>query len=100
MVELSNQVCVAMQLAPEFFNTEEVLISDVSTLRSTIKFPGAAFVVASVKLPKDIVDLKDLKDLTIQLQTMDGHGVKKNGQICSQDIVQYPLDVEGFGELR
>eukprot|EP00092_Neocalanus_flemingeri_P030552 GFUD01033172.1.p1 GENE.GFUD01033172.1~~GFUD01033172.1.p1 ORF type:complete len:4225 (-),score=861.78 GFUD01033172.1:307-12981(-) len=96
IIEMSNQVCVAMQLAPEFFTTEEILINDISTLKSCIQFPGAAFVAASVKVNKEIQDLKELKDLTIQIQTVDGIYVKNNGQISSRDIVQYPIDVAGY----
>ena len=96
IIEMSNQVCVAMQLAPEFFTTEEILINDISTLKSCIQFPGAAFVAASVKVNKEIQDFKELKDLTIQIQTVDGTYVKNNGQISSRDIIQYPIDVAGF----
>ena len=96
IIEMTNQVCVAMQLAPEFFTTEEILINDISTLKSCIQFPGAAFVAASVKVNKEIQDFKELKDLTIQIQTVDGTYVKNNGQISSRDIIQYPIDVAGY----
>jgi E3 ubiquitin-protein ligase HECTD4 len=96
VTELSNQICIALQLAPEFFCTEEILISDISSLKSCIQFPAVAFVVASVRAGKTFQEIKDLKDLTIQLQTLDGCYVKYNGQISSRDIVQYPIETHGF----
>jgi len=96
VTELTNQICIALQLAPEFFCTEEILISDISTLKSCIQFPGNAFVISSVQVGKSVQDIKDLKDLTIQLQTVDGCFIKYNGQISSRDIVQYPIETHGF----
>jgi E3 ubiquitin-protein ligase HECTD4 len=96
VIELTNQICLALQLAPEFFCTEEILISDISTLKSCIQFPGTAFVISSVRAGKNMQEIKDLKDLTIQLQTVDGCYVRFNGQISSKDIVQYPIEARGF----
>ena len=96
LIELSNQVCVSLLHAPELFTTEEILINDISTLKSAVHFPGAAFTVASVKISRDIQDWKDLKDLTIQIQTFDGTNVKQNGHITARDVVQYPLEVSGY----
>ena len=95
MIELTNQICLVLQLAPEFFTTEEFPINDISTLNSCIQFPGAAFTAASVRSKRSIEEIVELKDLTIQLQTLDGFYVKYNGQISSRDIVQYPIDASG-----
>ena len=96
LIELSNQLCVALLHAPELFTTEEIIINDISTLKSAINFPGAAFTIASVKINRDIREWKDLKDLTIQIQTFDGSNVKQNGHITSRDVVQYPREVSGY----
>ena len=96
LIELSNQVCEVVQHAPEMFTTEEIVINDISTLKSCICFPKAAFVTASVKIKREIQELNDLKDLTIQIQTIDGITVRQNGQISSRDIVQYPIEVSGL----
>ena len=96
VTELTSQICIALQLAPEFFCTEEILISDISSLKSCIQFPGISFVAASVRVGKNVQEIKELKDLTIQLQTVDGCFVKYNGQISSKDIVQYPKETSGF----
>ena len=98
LIELSNQICVAIQHAPELFTTEEIGINDTSMLKSSIHFPKAAFVTASVKMKREIKDIKDLKDLAIQIQTVDGTFVKPNGHISSRDIIQYPMEVTGFKE--
>ena len=95
VIELTNQICIVLQIAPEFFATEEILIDDLSAINSCIQLPGAAFTVASVKLKKTAEDTAELKDITVQLQTLDGHFVKYNGQISSRDIVQYPLNTTG-----
>ena len=95
LIELSNQLCVALLHAPELFTKEEIIINDISTLKSAIHFPGAAFTVASVKINRAIQDWSDLKDLTIQIQTLDGASVKQNGHISTRDVVQYPRDVCG-----
>ena len=95
MIELTNQICLVFQLAPEFFATEEFSINDISTLNSCIQFPGAAFTSASVRSKKSVEEISELKDLMIQLQTLDGFYVKYNGQISSRDIIQYPIDACG-----
>ena len=95
LIELSNQICDILEHAPEMFSTEEVSISDISTLKSTILFPKAAFVAATVKLKRDIGEITDMKDLTIQIQTIDGTNVRQSGKFSSKDIIQYPKDVAG-----
>ena len=96
VIELTNQVCIVLQIAPEYFSTEEIPIDDLSSINSCIQLPGAAFTVASINLKKQTEDTSEVKDLTVQLQTLDGYFVKYNGQISSRDIVQYPLDTNGF----
>ena len=96
MLELTNQTCMVLQLAPELFSTEEVVINDISTLNSCILFPGAAFTAASIRIRRGIEESSELKDLTIQLQTLDSCYVKYNGQISSRDIIQYPIETNGY----
>ena len=98
LIELSNQICSVMQHAPELFTLEEIVINDISSLKSCIHFPRAAFVAASVKINRSIKEAQDMKDLSIQIQTVDGTFVKQNGHMSSRDIVQYPLDVSGYKE--
>ena len=95
LIELTNQVCDIIEHAPEMFATEEVSISDISTLRSTIHFPKAAFVASTMKLKRDIIDTEDMKDLIVQIQTVNGTDVKQSGKFTSRDIIQYPVDVSG-----
>ena len=95
LIELSNQICDILEHSPEMFTSEEVSISDISTLKSTIHFSKAAFVAATVKFKRDIREIEDLKDLTIQIQTVTGTDVKQSGKFSAKDIIQYPLDVAG-----
>ena len=90
LIELASQVCLALQLAPELFTTEEVPINDSSSLKSSIQFPGAAFVCASVRLGPEVKEWSELGELTIQLQTPDGAAVRSNGQLSGRDIIQGP----------
>ena len=95
-IDLSNQICSIIEHSPEMFYTEEIPINDDYPLKSSIHFPRASFLIASVKINKKMMDAKDMKDLTIQLQTLDGDDVRHNGQFSTKDIIQYPVSVQGF----
>ena len=91
--DLTSELCASMHHAPAGFTTQEIEICDSSQLRSTLHFPGACAVFASVRLPEDV---SSQEDVTIQLQLPDPGQVARAGQLGHRQCVQWPRGPGGL----
>uniref|UniRef100_T1J2Q6 HECT domain-containing protein n=1 Tax=Strigamia maritima TaxID=126957 RepID=T1J2Q6_STRMM len=92
LMELTSQICVCLQLAPESFPCEEFIIGETKVVTDLL-FPGAAFLVVSCKFNPKMTKREGLaasKNFWSRIYSYCGHQIKKNGQVSKQEIVSYP----------
>ncbi len=92
LLELTNQICDCLFNPATYFTLEELVVNDVSTLKSMIGLHEACF---SVVIPR-LDPSKDLPpDLRIEVQVMEGDRIRKNGLNTAKDVIQYPMTGKG-----
>lgn len=98
LLEIVNMVCQCLFHCCDYFVSEEIVINDISTLKSLIHFRDTAFVAVNVKLPSSLG--RDPEDLQIQIQTMNGSIIRPNGTTSAKNVLQYPVQVNGGDDTR
>ncbi|XP_076346000.1 putative E3 ubiquitin-protein ligase HECTD4 isoform X3 [Tachypleus tridentatus] len=96
LLELTNQICLCLQLAPESFLYEEVVISDARQT-TDIFIPNAAFLVVSCRNDPCASSKKEsstYKSPWARVYSYSGPSIKKNGQLVKWEVVNYPLDAD------
>ncbi|XP_013380029.1 probable E3 ubiquitin-protein ligase HECTD4 isoform X2 [Lingula anatina] len=93
LIELTNQLCVCLQISPEMFPVEEFLVTEVKT-STDVYFPGASFLVISCKRDPKVSkkESSPYKSPWARIFTYTGHRIKKNGQSIKQEVISYPRD--------
>ncbi|XP_059095573.1 probable E3 ubiquitin-protein ligase HECTD4 [Tigriopus californicus] len=95
LLEVVNLVCQCLFHGSDYFVSEEIVINDISTLKSLIHFRDTAFVMVNVKLPSSMGRDHHPDDLQIQIQTMNGSVIRPNGTNSAKNVLQYPVPVNG-----
>ena len=80
----------------KYLRFEEIIINDMSFLKSYIQVYCAAFVIIGVK--SDLNLNENFNDICIQIQSVGGNQIKPNGQFSCTNIIQYPTDVKAMKE--
>ena len=90
LLDLSNHICQCLQHAGDFFLQEEVIVSDISALKSTISFKGSCCILVTPKL-KNGANVEALSGgLLAEVLVMQGDRIRKTGLNTTKCVVQYP----------
>ena len=93
---LTTALSAPIENPREYLRYEEIIINDMSYLKSYIQVSCAAFVITCVK--SDLNSNDACSDICIQIQSVGGNQIKPNGQLSCKNIIQYPTDVRGMKE--
>lgn len=93
LIELTNQICLCLQTAPEMFPCEDFPITEVK-INTDVHFPNAACLVISCRSDPKITkkDCSPYKAPWARVYSYSGHKVKKSGQAMKQEVISYPRD--------
>ncbi|KAL8604631.1 hypothetical protein ACOMHN_013411 [Nucella lapillus] len=93
LIELTSQLCMCLQTAPEMFPSEEFPVTEVK-VNTDVHFPGAACLLVSCRIdPKTgKKDSSPYKSPWARIYTYTGKRIKKSGQVTRQEVVSYPRD--------
>ncbi|KAK7087914.1 probable E3 ubiquitin-protein ligase HECTD4 isoform X2 [Littorina saxatilis] len=93
LIELTSQLCMCLQTAPEMFPSEEFPVTEVK-VNTDVHFPGAACLLVSCRTdPKTgKKDSSPYKSPWARIYTYTGKRIKKTGQVTKQEVVSYPRD--------
>ncbi|KAK3084084.1 hypothetical protein FSP39_007865 [Pinctada imbricata] len=93
LMELTSQICICFQTAPEMFAYEEFPVTEVK-VNTDLHFPGAACLVVSCKTdPKATKkDTSLYKSPWARVFAYTGHKIKRTGQQAKLEVVSYPRD--------
>ncbi len=90
LLELSDQICQCFQHPADFMSEEGLVVSDISSLKSTITFRNACCVLVTPKV-KNALTNERLNELQVEVMTLQGNRIMKNGSNSVREIVQYPV---------
>ncbi|XP_063396384.1 probable E3 ubiquitin-protein ligase HECTD4 [Mytilus trossulus] len=93
LIELTNQICICLQIAPEMFPYEEFPVTEVK-VNTDVHFPGASCLVVSCKTDPKVAkkDTSLYKSPWAKVLSYTGNHVRKTGQPTKLDCVSYPRD--------
>ncbi len=95
LIELSSQICQCLLHAGDYFTLEEVVVSDVSSLKSTVSFRGSCCTLICPKINKDVAGGPP-SDLEVDVLTLQGDTIRKNGLNSAKTVVRFPMKLEPF----
>ncbi|KAL3856755.1 hypothetical protein ACJMK2_011476 [Sinanodonta woodiana] len=100
LIELTNQICICLQTAPEMFQFEEFPVTEVK-VSTDVYFPGAACLVVSCKAdPKAAKkEISPYKSPWARIFCYTGQKVRKTGQVSKQEVLCYPRDSSSTSNL-
>ncbi|XP_055995500.1 probable E3 ubiquitin-protein ligase HECTD4 isoform X2 [Ostrea edulis] len=93
LIELTTQICLCFQTAPEMFPYEEFAVTEVK-VNTDLHFPGAGCLVVSCKTdPKATKkDTSLYKSPWARVFSYSGQRVKKTGNAAKLEVISYPRD--------
>ncbi|XP_025090246.1 probable E3 ubiquitin-protein ligase HECTD4 isoform X2 [Pomacea canaliculata] len=94
LIELTSQLCMCLQTAPEMFPSEEMPVTEVK-INTDVHFPGVACLIVSCKTDPKIgkKDSSPYKSPWARIYMYTGKRIKKSGQVTRQEVVSYPRDI-------
>ncbi|KAK6968629.1 E3 ubiquitin-protein ligase HECTD4 [Biomphalaria glabrata] len=94
LIELTNQLCMCLQTAPEMFHFVQYTVNE-SKISTDVHFPGAACVLVSCSKTPDSgnKETPPYRAPWARISTYTGKRIRKCGQVTRQEVVCYPRDV-------
>ncbi|XP_062590799.1 probable E3 ubiquitin-protein ligase HECTD4 isoform X2 [Saccostrea cucullata] len=93
LIELTTQICICFQTAPEMFPYEEFPVTEVK-VNTDLHFPGAGCLVVSCKTDSKAAkkDTSLYKSPWARVFSYTGQRIKKTGNAAKLEVVCYPRD--------
>ncbi|KAH9492163.1 putative E3 ubiquitin-protein ligase HTD4 [Bulinus truncatus] len=94
LIELTNQLCMCLQTAPEMFHYVHYTVNETK-ISTDVHFPGAACVLVSCVRSPDAgnKETPPYRSPWARISTYSGKRIRKCGQVTRQEVVCYPRDV-------
>ena len=94
LIELTNQLCMCLQTAPEMFPHMSFPVNEAK-IATDVHFPGAACILVSCVDAQDSKENPPYRAPWARISTYTGKRIKKCGQVTRQEVVCYPRDTHG-----
>ncbi|KAK3804042.1 hypothetical protein RRG08_062412 [Elysia crispata] len=96
LIELTNQLCMCLQTAPEMFPYLSFPVNETK-VSTDVYFSGAACILVSCIKSNDTggKETPPYRAPWARISTYTGKRIRKSGQVTRQEVVCYPRDMHG-----
>ncbi|GFR88445.1 hypothetical protein ElyMa_006100100, partial [Elysia marginata] len=96
LIELTNQLCMCLQTAPEMFPYMSFPVNETK-VNTDVHFVGAACILVSCVKSNDSTgkETPPYRAPWARISTYTGKRIRKSGQVTRQEVVCYPRDMHG-----